>query len=96
MIVLYKILEYSIWWFPILCLSAPVIWAIIYHCWYYDYKQRKSEERWERIAAFFAKHRDKYPEAAASFGAARFWASKDGYKTMHGIKKAEYEAIKSS
>lgn len=70
--------------------SAPIIWTIIYYAWYIDYKERKEAARWERISNFFAKHQDKYPEAAASFGMAGFFASKQGYDMMHRIKEAEY------
>ena len=88
--VLILILEYINWWFPILALSAPVLWAFIYHYWYYDYRKRKEAESWERINKFFAENADKYPEAAAFFGMARFWASPQGYDAMYQIKKAEY------
>jgi len=88
--VLFYILYYITWWFPILMLSIPVIWAIIYHSWYAGYRERKSKERWERIAKFFQKNADKYPSAATSFNAARFWGSKDGYSAMYEIKKAEF------
>lgn len=92
MSILYKILEYSIWWVPILAMSSPIIWTVIYHSWYVGYRERKQKERWERIIAFFTKHGDKYFDAAASFGVAKFWASNEGYKTMRRIKKAEYES----
>ena len=86
-----KILEYIHWWFPILALSTPIIWAVIYHVWYVKYREQKEKERWERIQKFFDENADKYPEAAKSFQLARFWASKDGYDLMHTIKTAEYK-----
>jgi len=88
--ILLLILEYINWWLPILLFSTPIIWTIIYYYWYLDYKERKEAECWDRISKFFAKNADKYPEAAEAFGAARFWASNDGYETMHKIKTAEY------
>ena len=91
MAVIFYILEYITWWFPIFCLLSPVIWAIIYHNWYKYYKERKSAERWERLSKFFVENADKYPEAATSFRMAKFHASPQGYDLMHKIKKAEYE-----
>lgn len=88
--ILIVILYYAIWWVPILALSAPVIWTIIYYAWYVDYKERKEAECWERINQFFTENADKYPDAAISFGMVRFWASPKGYDTMHRIKTAEY------
>ena len=81
------LLEYITWWVPLLALLSPVIWAIIYHNWYKHYRQRKQDESWERIGAFFAKHSAKYPDAAASFGMAKFWASEQGDKPMYRIKR---------
>lgn len=89
--ILYVILSYITWWFPILVFSLPFVWAIIYHNWYKYYRERKIAARWERLGAFFAKYGDKYPEAAASFCMARFWASPQGHDTMYHIKKSEYK-----
>ena len=79
---LLTILEYAVWWVPILMLSAPIVWTIIYWNWYVDYKERKETERWERISKFFA---EEYP-----VGLARFWASPKGYDLMYKIKEAEF------
>lgn len=84
------ILYYAVWWVPILAFSTPIIWTIVYYAWYADYKERKEVECWERLSKFFAENADKYPEAAASFGMARFWSSPRGYDVMHKIKTAEY------
>ena len=84
------ILDYMIWLLPVLAFSSPILWAFIYHYWYYDYRIRKEAESWERINKFFAENADKYPEAAVSFDMARFWASPQGYDAMYQIKKAEY------
>jgi hypothetical protein len=86
-----KILEYINWWLPILVLSAPIVWTIIYYAWYIDYKEKREELAWERIAQFFNENADKYPEAATSFGVARFLASDEGREVMYQVKKAEYE-----
>jgi len=88
--ILIVVLEYITWWLPIFCLSLPIIWAFVYHYWYFDYKKRQNEARWKRLGEFFARNADKYPEAAGLFGLAKFWESKEGYDTMHTIKKAEY------
>ena len=90
MTILIVILSYAIWWLPILMFSAPIIWTIVYYAWYLDYKERKEVESWERIEKFFAKNADKYPDAASSFGMARFWSIPKGYDAMHRIKTAEY------
>ena len=93
--IIYIVLEYITWWFPILCFSLPVIQTIIYYAWYVDYKKRKEEARWQRIEAFFTKNVNKYPDAAVSFKKARFWASPKGYDLMHKIKTIEYEELKN-
>lgn len=87
---LLTILEYMIWWLPILMLLTPVVWTIIYYSWYVDYKEKKEVECWERINRFFAKNADKYPEAATSFGMARFWHSQSGHSMMRKIKEAKF------
>lgn len=88
--ILITILYYAIWWVPILAFSAPIIWTIIYYVWYLDYKERREVESWERISKFFSENADKYPEAAAGFGMAKFWSSRQGYDLMCKIKEAEY------
>ncbi len=70
-----NLLEYMVWWLPIFMFSAPIIWTILYYAWYADYKERKEAKCWERISKFFAENLDKYPDAAASFGMAEFFAS---------------------
>ena len=87
---IWLILEYVNWWLPVLAFSSPIIWAIVYHNWYKYYKERKEAESWERISKFFNEHQEQYPDAAASFGMARFWASPGGYNLMHKIKTVEY------
>lgn len=84
------LLEWMVWWLPISMFLAPFIWAIIYHCWYADYKERKEAESWEKIAEFFAKNRDRFPDAASSFQMARFWASPQGHDLMRDMKTKEY------
>lgn len=91
--ILFVILEHITWWFPALALSAPIIWAIIYHCWYVDYKKKKDTERAKRLDAFFVKYANKYPEAATSWGIAKFWASPQGHDVMREIKTVEYDRL---
>ena len=86
-------LEYIGQWLPIIALSLPCLWAVIYHNWYYDWRKRKERERWERLARFFAKNSEKYPDAAASFGMARFFASEGGRDLMYKIKQQEFESM---
>lgn len=89
-IFLLKLFEYFILCFIIFLLAIPVVLLASNTRWYFGYKARKEAESWERISKFFDENADKYPEAAASFGMARFWASPKGYDTMHKIKTVEY------
>lgn len=84
------ILECVIWCYIAFLLAIPVLLVAKDTKWYIEYKKRKEAESWERISKFFAENADKYPEAAISFGMARFWASPQGYDTMYKIKMTEY------
>lgn len=95
---LFLVLLYDIHiWFPVAVLSAPVIYAIIYHNgghgWYLRRKEKKSQEAWDRLSRFFAKHESAYPDAMASFKRAKFWASDEGGKLMHSIKESEFRKM---
>ena len=85
-----KILEYAILLYIIALCLVPVVLVFLSTPWYINYKERKELESWEIIGKFFEENADEYPDAAISFGMARFWASKTGYNTMYKIKEAEY------
>ena len=90
MSILIAILDYAVWLVPIVMFSAPIVWTIVYYAWYLDYKDRKEAASWELISKFFTEHAEEYPDAAASFGMAEFYASPQGYDMVHRIKEAEY------
>jgi hypothetical protein len=90
MILLAWIYYYAILGFIVFLLAIPIALLLTNTRWYIRYKERKEAERWERISKFFAENADKYPDAAISFEMAKFWASPQGYDTMHKIKEAEY------